>query len=122
MVCLGQSDIFKTWCTQILPNASVLARLALFAGVGTGSFLVNGVFSCRTVRALILVGVSVEFTRNTLQAGGGRVVIEATNAVAVLDAGGAWGAGGVEHASLTNITTHGRVLLAICVYGTLRAN
>ena len=117
MVCLGQSDIFKTWCTQVLPNASVLARLALFAGVGTGSFLVNGVFSCRTVRALILVGVSVEFTRNTLQAGGGRVVIEATNAVAVLNAGGAWSAGGVVHASLTNSTTHGRVLLAICVAG-----
>ena len=69
-----------------------------------------------------MVVFSVEFTRNTLQAGRGRVVIEATNAVAVLDAGGAWGAGGVEHASLTNITTDGRVVLAICVYGTLRAN
>ena len=84
--------------------------------------MVYRVFSCRTVRALILVGVSVEFTRNTLQAGGGRVVIEATNAVAVFDAGGALGAGGVEHASLTNITTHGRVLRTICVDGTWRAS
>ena len=100
-----------------MPNASVLARLALFAGVGTGSFMVDGVFSCRTVRALILVGVSVKFTRNTLQAGGGRVVIEATNAMAVLNAGGSWGAGGVEHTSLANITTDGHVLLAIRVAG-----
>ena len=69
-----------------------------------------------------MVVFSVELTWNTLQAGRGRVVIEATNAVAVLNAGGAWGAGGVEHASLTNITTGGRVVLAICVYGTFRAS
>ena len=71
---------------------------------------------------MVLVNVSVEFTWNTLQAGGGRVVIEATNAVAVLNASGAWGAGGVVHAGLTNITTDGRVLRTICVDGTWRAS
>ena len=84
--------------------------------------MVYRVFSCRTVRALVLVVFSVELTWNTLQAGRGRVVIEATNAVAVFDAGGAWSAGGVVHARLTNSTTHSRVLLAICVYGTWRAS